>query len=91
MVLIVEWASCKRRSTWKKKKKLAKNQKKENPKKVDDKKKYFHYNVEGHWRRNCLTYLATVKNRKKDRSSEDMSDLLVIKANLMIFFLLVGF
>ena len=58
--------------------------KKQVPKKADDKKKYFHCNVEGQWRRNCLAYLMTVKSRKKDGPSEGTSDILVIETNLMI-------
>ena len=54
IVLTVEWASSKRKSSFKKKKKSAKKQKnkaklkKQVPKKADDKKKYFYCNVEGH-------------------------------------------
>ena len=53
-VLAVEWASSKRKSSFKKKKKPMKKQKneanlkKQVPKKADDKRKYFHCNVEGH-------------------------------------------
>ena len=53
--------------------------------KVDNKKKYFHCNVEGHWRRNYSAYLTTVKNRKKDGPSKGMFDFLVIETNLTIF------
>ena len=60
-------------------------------KKADDKKKYFHCNIEGHWRKNCPIYLATVKNKKKDEHSKGIFDMLVIKTNLIIFLLLVGF
>ena len=89
-VLTVEWASSKRKSSFKKKKKSAKKQKnkakpkKQIPKKIDDKEKYFHCNVEGHWRRNYLAYLTTVKNKKKDGPSKGMSDLLIIETNLTI-------
>ena len=48
------------------------------------KKIYFYYNIEGHWRRNCPTYLTTIKSRKKDGSSEGTSELLVIEINLSI-------
>ena len=48
-------------------------------------KKYFHSNVEGHWRRNCLAYLTTIKSRKKDGPCEGTSDMVVIKTNLTIF------
>ena len=88
-ILTVEWASSKRKS-FLKKKKLAKKQKtksrqkKEIPKKTSDKEKRFHYNIEGHWRRNIPTYLASVKNKKKDASFEGTSDLLIIETNLMI-------
>ena len=97
MVLTVERTSSKRKSSFKKKKKPAKKQKNETkpkkqvPKKTDNKRKYFHCNVEGHWRKNCLAYLAIVKNRKNDGSSEGTSDLLIIESNLAFFFLLVGF
>ena len=59
--------------------------KKQVPKKADDKKKCFHYNIEGHWRRNCPAYLTPVKNRKKDEPSEGTSDMLVIETNLTVF------
>ena len=90
-ILTVERTSSKRKSSSKKRKKPAKKQKNQTKpkkqvlKKADDKKKYFHYNIEGHQRRNNLTYLMTVKNRKKDQPSEGMSDLLVIKFDLTIF------
>ena len=54
MVLTMEQASSKRKSSFKKKKKPTKKQKneakpkKQVPKKADDKEKYFHCNVEGH-------------------------------------------
>ena len=89
-VLTVEQISSKKKSTFKKKK-LAKKQKneakpkKQVSKKADDKRKCFHCNVEGYWRRNYPTYLATVKSRKKDGLSEGISDILVIKINLTIF------
>ena len=91
MILTVEWAFSQRKSSFKKKKKSVKKQKnKAKPKKhvlkkADDKRKYFHCNVEGHWRRNCLAYSTTVKSRKKDGLSKYMSDLLVIETNLTIF------
>ena len=90
-VLVVEQTSYKKKSSFKKKKKPMKKQKneakskKQVSKKVDDKEKYFHGNVEGHWRRNCLAYLTTVKGRKKDGPSEGMSNMLIIETNLMIF------
>ena len=89
-VLAVEQTSFKRKSSFKKKKKSMKKQKnkvkskKQVPKKGDDKRKYFHCNVEGHQRRNCPTYLATVKSRKNDGPSEGTSELLVIETNLMV-------
>ena len=97
MVMTVERASSKQKSSFKKKEEACKKQKneikpkKQAPKKADNKKKYFHGNVEGHWRRNYLTYLAIVKSKKKDGPSEGTSDLLVIEINLTIFFLLTGF
>ena len=60
--------------------------KKQVSKKADDKKKYFYCNAEGHWRKNCPAYLATIKSRKKDGPSEGMSDMLIIETNLIIFF-----
>ena len=89
-VLIVERTFSKRKSSLKEKKKPAKKQKNEiKPKKqvlkkANDKRKCFHYNVKGHWRRNYLAYLTTIKSRKKDGPSEDMSELLVIETNLII-------
>ena len=68
--------------------KMQKNEakpKKQVPKKADDKKKYFHCNVEGNWRRNCMAYLVTVKSRKKDGPSEGTSEMLVIETNLTVF------
>ena len=89
-VLAMEQSSSKRKSSFKKKKKLTKKQKnKAKPKKkihknANDKKKYFHCNVEGHWRRNCPVYLTTVKSRKKNEPSEGTSEMLVIETNLMV-------
>ena len=34
-------------------------------KKAADKEKYFHYNTDDHWKWNCPTYLATLKNKKE--------------------------
>nr|XP_029117347.1 uncharacterized protein LOC114912965 [Elaeis guineensis] len=76
-VLAMERIFSKRKSSFKKKKKPTKKQKnevkpkKQVPKKTDNKGKYFHCNVEGHWKRNCPAYLATVKSRKKDELSEE--------------------
>ena len=90
MALTMVQASSKRKSSFKKKKKPTKKQKnevkpkKQVPKKTDNKGKYFHCNVEGHWKRNCPAYLATVKSRKKDELSEGTSELLVIETNLTI-------
>ena len=53
-------------------------------KKIDDKKNYFHYNIEGHWRRNYPAYLVIVKSRKKDGLFEGTFDLLIIETNLMV-------
>ena len=91
-ILAVERASSKRKSSFKKKKKPMKKQKnevkpkKKIPKKTDNKGKYFYCNIEGHWRRNCSAYLATVKSRKKDGPSEGTSKIFIIEINLMIFF-----
>ena len=54
-------------------------------KKADNKEKCFHCNIEGPWRRNYPTYLATIKNRKKDGPSEGKFELLVIETNLTVF------
>ncbi|XP_073099946.1 uncharacterized protein [Elaeis guineensis] len=58
----------KRKST--EKKKFVKKQKVENRsmkkvfrKKVAEKGKCFHYNNNGHWKRNCLAYLTSLKNK----------------------------
>ena len=85
-VLVIVRTSSKRKSSFKKKKKSTKKQKieakpkKQVSKKANDKRKYFHCNVEGHWRRNCPAYLAIVnnKNRKKDGPSKGMFELLII-------------
>ena len=61
---------------WKKKKVELK-------KKAADKEKYFYYNTDGHWKWNCPTYLATLKNKKEIGPSGGM---LIIESNLMIFF-----
>ena len=85
-ILTVERTSSKRKSTEKKKAKFVKKQKKENrskkevPSKVKAKKKYFHCHAEGHWRRNCLKYLKSLKTKKCDKPSEG---ILVIESNLM--------
>ena len=54
---------------------------KDTPKKVADKEKYFHYNTDGHWKRNCLLYLESLKTKNGDKPSEDM----LVESNLMIF------
>ena len=95
MILAVERASFKRKSSFKKKKKPVKKQKneakpkKQVPKKADD--KCFHCNVEGHWRRNCPAYLTNVKNRKKYGSSKGTSNSFIIETNLTVFSLSNGF
>ena len=42
-----------------------KKKKAELKKKAADKEKYFHCNTDDHWKWNCPTYLATLKNKKK--------------------------
>ena len=87
-VFIVEQTSSKKMS-FGKKKKSAKNQKvdgkkkkTESKKKATEKEKYFHCQSDGHWKRNCPQYLATLKN-KKDGPSEVCS-----LSNLTLRFLL---
>ena len=88
-IFAMEHAYSKRKSNWKKKKsKPLKKQKKENkpkkdtPKKAIDKEKYFHCNADGYWRRNCLQYLESLKNKKGDVPMEGMSTMLIIESNL---------
>ena len=96
-VLAVEWtSSSKRKSSWKKNKSTKKQKKESKPmkdalKKAAVKEKYFHYDTDGHWRRNCLLYLESLKTKKGDTPLEDMLSLLVIKSNLIVFLLLVGY
>ena len=73
-VLTVEQTSFKRKSFGKKKT--------ESKKKAADKEKYFHCQSDGHWKRNCPQYLATLKS-KKDGPSGGM---LIIKSNLTVSF-----
>ena len=68
-VLSVERASRPKRKSLDKKKKPMKKLKKEKkeapkPKSTTEQKKCFHYNVTGHWKRNCPTYLADLKKAK---------------------------
>ena len=58
----------------------SKKKKAEPKKKADVKGKYFHCNSDGHWKQNCPTYLATLKNKKKGPSR----GMLVIKSNLTV-------
>ena len=58
-----------------------KRKKTEPKKKAAEKEKYFHYNSDSHWKRNCPQYLATLKN-KKDGPSGGM---LIIESNLTVF------
>ena len=87
-ILVIEWAPSKRKSQGKKKNKPVKKQKKEsNPKKdtlkkTMEKEKYFYCNSDGHWRRNCPSYLKSLKKKKSDQPSEDM---LIIESNLIFF------
>ena len=57
-----------------------KKKKTEPKKKAAEKKKYFHCNLDGHWKQNCSQYLATLKN-KKDGPSGGM---LILESNLTI-------
>lgn len=90
-VLTMELTSSSKRKSNQKKKPI-KNQKtksklkREVPKKkVVDKEKYFHYNIDSHWKRNCPIYLEFLKMKKDDTPSKGMANLLVIKINLIIF------
>ena len=84
-ILVIEWAPSKRKSQGKKKNKPAKKQKKESkpkkdtPKKAMEKEKYFHCNSDGHWRRNCPSYLESLKMKKDDQPSEG-----IIESNLTV-------
>ena len=51
---------------------------KNNPKGKKPKGKCFHYEVEGHWKRNCNNYLSELKEKKKGKY-----DLLVLEACLV--------
>ena len=57
-----------------------KEEKIELKKKAADKRKYFHYNNDSHWKRNCPTYLATLKKKEVGPSG----GMLVIESNLMV-------
>ena len=50
-------------------------------KKAANKEKCFHYNNDGHWKRNCPTYLTILKNKKK---IGPFGGMLIIESNLMI-------
>ena len=89
-VFSIEQSSSKRKFTWKKKK-PAKKQKKENKQKKKDtpkkakssKEKYFHCNIDGHWKRNCPLYLESLKKQRQDAPSEGIS-IHVIEYNLTV-------
>ena len=57
--------------------KIKKNKK--SPKGTEPKGKYFHYNVDGHWKRNCSKYLTELKEKK----AAGKYDLLVIESLLV--------
>ena len=44
------------------------------------KEKYFHCNNDGHWKQNCPTYLATLKNKKEG----PFGGMLIIESNLTV-------
>ena len=50
--------------------------------------KYFHYDFDGHWKRNYPIYLESLKKKKKkdNAASEGMLDMLVIETNYTISF-----
>ena len=52
--------------------------KKKGSKEKKPKGKCFHYEVDGHWKRNCNKYLSELKEKKKGKF-----DLLVLEANLV--------
>jgi len=85
-VLTVERISSKRKSFGKKKKSVKKQKvdikkkKTEPKKKAADKKKYFYCQSDGHWKRNCPQYQATLKNKKEGPSG----GMLVIESNLTV-------
>ena len=92
-VLVTKQTSSSKRKSIEKKKKSMKKQKVENrpkkevsKKKAAEKGKYFHYNNNGHWKRNCPAYLMSLKNKKDGTPFKDMSDLLIIETNIMISF-----
>ena len=86
-ILSIKQVPCKKKSQEKKKNKPAKKQKKESklkkktPKKTMEKGKCFHYNFNSHWRRNCPSYLESLKMKRDEQPSEGM---LIIESNLIV-------
>ena len=86
-VLVVEWASFKKKPQGKKKNKSAKKQKKKSKPKKDtskkavEKEKCFHCNSNGYERRNYPSYLESLKMEKGEQPSEGM---LIIESNLIV-------
>ena len=60
-------------------------------KKATNKGNYFHYNADGHWKRNYPLYLKSLKIKKEDKPSKGMFRMLVVEFNLRFLLLLVGY
>ena len=65
-----------------KKQKNKKRPKKDTSRKAAGKEKYFYYHTDGHWKRNYLQYLKSLKTKKGDKLLEGM---LVVESNLTVF------